>query len=134
MVEHYWESRGRGMDSHATCDLIHEGARGGRIYLAGSDFAHNRGQLEELGITRVVNCTFNIDPPGWLAQYGGPFRWMRFGITSLWRGRSRHGWPLLAEFSRLFDFVRFGLDAGEHTLVHCRAGAHRGGAQASRRS
>ncbi|MCP4241528.1 MAG: dual specificity protein phosphatase family protein [bacterium] len=117
---------------HGTYDCVWESPRGARIYLGGWLVAKDCELLQQLGVTRVLNCTTQIDPEDFLVV--GPavrFRWHRFRISASSGINARTGQGCADHFRDAFDFVGRGLVANENVFIHCRAGAHRAGATAA---
>jgi hypothetical protein len=100
---------------------------GGAVYVGNYRAATSEELLRSHGITRVVNCTDNMEM---FMEQKPNFTVLRFDIAGWWRDEhvkngSTEG--MLAFFQPVFSFVDEGVSKGDCILIHCLAGAHRAG-------
>ena len=91
-----------------------------------SDILRNEKLLESKKISRIVNCTHNIENyfPNKCQYYNIPI-----GKWRLHHDESDQSqlWAFLAPY---LQFVKESVEGGENVLLHCLAGAHRAGTAA----
>jgi hypothetical protein len=99
---------------------------GGTIYVGNQTAAENLAYLQQLGVTRVVNCTTGASRiPNF--HEGRGMMYYTFTISN-WQTcvNATHA-SVLAFANPMFAFIEEAISQGDSVLVHCLAGAHRAG-------
>ena len=93
---------------------------GARLYVGNWDASRNFDRLITLRIFRIVNCTDNIRD--WHKRHYR-FKYHKFNIAAF-----DPGFHDAHQFVQdMVDFVSTSLSENRNVLIHCAAGAHRGG-------
>ena len=102
------------------------GTSQGRLFVGSEYAATSRQALVEHGITRIVNCTYNIPHH---FEHRGDFEYLRIDIS--WAQYHVASDDRAERFvAPMLRFVNDGLCRPTSMLLHCRGGAHRSGAVA----
>jgi hypothetical protein len=104
-------------------DLIwQDESSGGRVYIGNSFTSSSMALLEQHDISCIVNCTRQLKNH---FECHGSYSYLRFDrIDSVFK----QGVVLGPEvFEEMFDFIDRAVATGCGVLIHCVAGAHRGG-------
>lgn len=98
---------------------------GAKIYVGNETTARTRAALDSAGITHIV-CCLNDFPCPFAKE--PDFTYLHFPI-GLWRKipEPKTDRGMARRCAPLFGFVKEALDSNCNVLIHCLAGAHRGG-------
>lgn len=99
---------------------------GGTIFVGNQTAAENLAYLQQLGVTRVVNCTTGASRiPNF--HEGRGITYYTFTISNWQTCVNATHTSVLSFANPMFAFIEEAISNGESVLVHCLAGAHRAG-------